>query len=164
MSRERVQGLADAAAMFEMIPHQAEQELVVELGLIGRDLLAEQRSLAPVRTGELSAALALAVLVDQLRLRVGLINRKVSPFYGRIVEFGRRAQTVLVQRRRRVEGRLRSSRGRKRAEDIAATYALHVKARAPHPFVDPPGLNLEGAASQRLATFWANVLSRSGAA
>ncbi|CAN5368661.1 hypothetical protein BH10PSE14_BH10PSE14_04380 [soil metagenome] len=164
MAREAVQGLADAFAMFDAIPTQAQQELVVDLGIIGRDVLAVQRRLVPVLTGELGSALALQVLVDQLRLRIGLISKRLSPYYGRFVEFGRRAQTVLVQRRRRVKGLLRSSRGRKRAEDIAATYTMHVKARAPHPFVNPLSPDLETTAEQRLASFWSNVLNKAGAA
>jgi len=163
MTRERVRGLADAFAMFEEIPRQADQELVVELAVIGRDVLAIQRQRVPVRTGRLDGALSLAVLVDGLRLRIGLLNQKTAPFYGRIVEFGRRAQTVLVQRRRRVDGRLRVLHRRKRAEDIAASYKLHVSARAPRPFVDPPDLDLVAVATERLANFWSNVLSRSGA-
>lgn len=164
MARSNAQEFADAVAMFDMIPTAAEQELVVEIGIISRDLLAIQRQHVPVDTGELDSALAFAVMVDQLRARIGLINQKVTPFYGRIVEFGRKAQTVWVERRRRVGGMLRLSRGRKRAEDVAAAYALHVAPRAPHPFVDPPDIDLDAIAATRLADFWANTLSRAGVA
>lgn len=162
MGRSNAQEFADAAAMFDLIPTAAEQELVVELGIIARDLLAIQRQHVPVDTGALDGALAAVVLVDQLRARIGLINAKLAPFYGRFVEFGRWAHTVWVERRRRVDGMLRLSRGRKRAADIATAYSLHVAPRAPHPFVNPPDVDLEAIAATRLADFWANTLSRAG--
>ena len=80
------------------------------------------------------------------------------------------AQTVLVQRRRRVladvgdgvqKRILRTSRGRKLAADIAKTYSLKVKARAPHPFIFIP--NAQEIATQRLADFWSQTLARAGA-
>uniref|UniRef100_UPI0035CB15BA hypothetical protein n=1 Tax=uncultured Sphingomonas sp. TaxID=158754 RepID=UPI0035CB15BA len=162
MARDKVQGIAEANAMFDIIPTAAQQELVVELGLIGCDVLKLQEQHAPVQTGRLFGALGLAVLVDRMRVRIGLINSKLAPYYGRIVEFGRDAQTVTVERRRRVAGKLLTSNRRKRAQDISATYALHVKARAPHPYVDPPDIDLDAIAAARLADYWANVLDRAG--
>jgi hypothetical protein len=48
-------------------------------------------------------------------------------FYGRIVEGGRRAQTVLVEQRRRgVSGHCGSGPGRKRAQAVATTYSMKV--------------------------------------
>ena len=176
MSADRVQGLAAAYAMFDRLPDAAREQLGVELAIIGRDILAQQRAAAPKGgTGYLEAGLSLALYLDNLRIRVGLLGLKrnrskrnyTDRYYGRFVEFGRSAQTVLVQRRKRVlvggsnRGILRSSRGRKRAEDIVATYRLKVKARDPRPFVQLPDAG--AIAAQRLADFWSGTLNRAGA-
>lgn len=167
MVGERVQGFADVYATFGAIPDAARGQVGVEMAIIARDVLALQEERAPVNTGALLSGLGIQLLLDQLRVRVGLINLtggRASLFYGRIIEFGRHAQTVLVQRRRRVNGKLRLLNRRKRLEDIVATYSLPVKARAPEPFVLVDDSVLDAIMTQRLSDFWADVLGTAGAA
>ncbi|MDF1506199.1 hypothetical protein, partial [Roseisolibacter sp. H3M3-2] len=114
---DKVQGLAEAHGFLAKMPTAAHEQMVVELGIIARDVNALQRNAVPVDTGRLKGALGFRMLAEQLRVRIGLFRAgfrsgQSNTFYGRIIEFGRRAQTVLVQRRRRVNGSLRSSRGR----------------------------------------------------
>jgi hypothetical protein len=164
MQPRDVDGLAQTYSLFDAIPESARNRLAAELGLIATDVLAAQRSDVAKRTGELSAGLSEEVQIDELRARVGLLGIKGGRsklFYGRIVEAGRRAQVVLVQRRRRGGGKLRLGPGRrKRAEDIAATYSLRVSPLPPRPFVhvDRPEIRAE----ERLAGFWAQVISDAG--
>lgn len=165
MASDRVQGLAESYALFGAIPDAAKEQLGVEIAIIARDVLALQRARAPKDTGALAGELVIQLQVDRLRARVGLIGRQSKPkFYGRVIEFGRKAQTVLVQRRRRVNGRLRTARGRKRSEDIAATYPLHVKPREPRPFVIVSDPELDRINTQRLADFWSTVIDKAEAA
>ena len=165
----RVQGFADSNALFDGLPAAARFELADTLGKIGRDLLAAQRGEVPTDTGALEAGLTVQLLTDQLRVRVGLFGLKNDRtgktnhgdlFYGLIVDKGRSAQTVLVERRRRVNGRLRLSNRRKRVGDIVATYALHVKAREAVPFVELNDDVVSGIADRRLQDFWDSVLVR----
>lgn len=163
---ETVQNLAETYAMFGVLPDAAREQIGVELGIIGRDLLALQQVRVPKDTGSLEAGLSVAVYLDSLRVRVGLLGLKrgrSNLFYGLIVETGRRAQTVLVQRRRRVNGKLRSARGRKRSEDIATTYPMKVKARAAQPFVGVSDPDIDRVVAQRLADFWAKTFEHAGA-
>jgi hypothetical protein len=178
-----VTGLAETYSLLARIPDAARDQLGVEIARIGYDVLAGQRRDVAKATGALDAGLGVQLQIDQLRARIGLIGIKArstsalrrarregrSPgesfgdlYYGRFVEYGRRAQVVLVQRRRRVGGRLRSSRGRKHAEDVGATYAMKVPAMAPRPYVhvDRPEIHAE----QRLANFWGQVMANAGAA
>jgi len=123
MSREtRMTGLVEALAFFDAVPTAAQQEMVVELAIVGRELLGAQHHDVAKDTGELDASLSMQVIADKLKVRIGLLRgaraagtsngRKVKaraggPFYGGIVEDGRHAQTVLVTRRvkkRRVTG------------------------------------------------------------
>lgn len=179
----RVDGLAETYSLLGNIPDAAREQLGVEMSIIAREVLAAQQRDVPSDTGALRGGLKIDGLLQELRLRIGLIGvtatskralRRAqkagqgpgesfgSRYYGRFVEFGRRAQTVLVQRRRRVDGRLRSRSRRKLAEDVAATYSLKVKAMAPRPYVhkDRPEIRAE----QRLAEFWAQVLPKAEAA
>jgi hypothetical protein len=177
---DKVKGLAEAYSLFGRLPNAARDQLGVELAIIGREILAEQRQQVAKDTGALSAGLSLWLMLEQLRVRVGLIglrgSSRVSPskrakgrnygnlFYGRFVEFGRRAQTVLVQRRRRVATRtsnygiLRTSRGRKVTADIVSTYSLKVKARDPHPYIKVEGA--QDIAAGQLAEFWSRTFGR----
>lgn len=110
--RDRVQGLAEANAMFDRLPDGAREQLSVELAIIGREVQQGQRALTPVDTGELAGDLALRVFQDSLKLRVGLLlgrrryggKRRTGAagrdtYYGRFVALGREAQTVAVTRR-----------------------------------------------------------------
>lgn len=179
MQHSRLEGTEILLRRFDQISDAARDQLGVELAIIGRELRDRQRAAAPEDTGALRGGLSVWLMLEQLRVRVGVLgqrNRRSGKrsygdlFYGRIVEFGRKAQTVIVQRRRRVkvdigDGKqkaiLRTSRRRKLAADIAATYSLKVKARAPHPFIFVEGA--QESATQRLVNFWDQTLSRVGA-
>lgn len=179
MTLTRVDGLAAALADFDRIPEAAREQLAVELGLIGREVLQLQRATVAKDTGALAGALSLAVQVDRLRARIGLIGNAVTSrsalrkqrrtgrelrnvggfFYGIIVEVGRKAQTVIVERR----ARTRAGR-RGRAEQVASTYALRVKAAAPRPYIrtaDAPAV--QSVVASRLANFWSETLAKAGA-
>ncbi len=165
MVGNRVQGLADTYALFGALPDAARDELGIELAILAREGLAAQKAAAPEDTGALSAGLSMQLQIDQLRVRFGLLGltgSRSNLFYGRIVNFGRSAQTVLVQRRRRVNGSLRVYRGRKRLEDISVTYSLPVKARDAVPFIDAAGADFGDVAAGQLAEFWARTLARAG--
>jgi hypothetical protein len=161
----RVDGLAETHSLFDRLPQAAREQIAVEEARIGYDVLAAQKRDVAKRSGELESGLSLQLMIEKLRVRVGLLGlsgARRNLFYGRIVESGRRAQTVLVERRRRVAGKLRLGPGRrKRAEDIATTYSLKVRPLPPRPFVrvDRPEIHAE----QRLASFWSEVLANVGA-
>jgi hypothetical protein len=161
----RVDGLAATNSLFDRIPQAAREQLGVEMARIGYDVLAAQKQDVAKKTGDLETGLSLKLMIDRLRVMVGLLNltgARSRLFYGRIVERGRRAQTVLVERRRRVSGKLRLGPGRrKRAQDIATVYAMKVPALPPRPFiyVERPEIHAE----QRLANFWSTVLGNVGA-
>ena len=163
-----VDGVEAAGQMFDRLPDAAREQLGVELVILGREGLAAQKAMVAAQaydTGRLEGGLSIQLLVDQLKVRIGLIGVKrgrASLFYGRIVNFGRKAQTVIVQRRRRVDGKLRVARGRKMAADIAATYRLKVKARPAIPFIDAPGKSFEADAAAQLAEYWSRVFARAG--
>ncbi|MGY2732809.1 hypothetical protein [Sphingomonas sp. UYP23] len=171
--KDRIQGLADTYAMLGALPDAARDEAGVELAQISRDFLALQQVRVPKDTGALEAGLTFAVNFDSLRARIGLLGLKSARsgkinlaklFYGIIVDKGRSAQTVIVERRRRVNGQLRSEdgRNRKRVEDIVSTYSLHVKAREAVEFIELSESEIDDIATRRLADFWDNAMSKAG--
>ena len=170
MADETVQGLADTYALMGELPAAARFELADVLGRMGRDILAAQQAVVAKATGALRAGLSAQLLTDQLRVRVGLLGlarrsgkRNLGDlFYGIVVEKGRKAQTVLVQRRRAGSGKLLRNR-RKRVEDIVATYSLKVKAADARPFVELPAPQVDAISTQRLADFWGRTFQRAGA-
>lgn len=162
MQPNRVDGLAEAYALFGRFPQAAEQELGAKLGEIGRDVLAAQQRDVAKRTGFLETGLSIQLLIEQLRVKVGLLglSKRSKYFYGRFVEFGRRAQTVLVTRhlKRTVRGNGRNSKRRVSYE--GQPYSLRVRAMAARPFVhvDRPEIRAE----QRLADYWSKVKAAAG--
>jgi hypothetical protein len=169
---ETLKGQAAAMALFDNLPKASDDELINVLPKMGAAVLAAQRQDVAIRTGDLWRGLSVQVLSGGHKIRVGIVgkadaasSKKSNLFYGRIVEFGRRGQVVNVQRRRRVGGRLRTTRGRKRAEDIVSTYTMKVPSAAPRPFVETPQAQAAALnAGNNLADFWVNVLNRAGAA
>lgn len=189
MSRERVRGLAEANALFDGLPPAAAHQLADEIARISRDISALQQETVPSQTGNLRGGLTVQLLTERLRARVGLngigggrrskgvLGRR---YYGRFVNFGRRAQTVVVTRRikkRRVSGNGRNGQGREviysgassrlrrkgpnKGTPIGSPYKLRVRERNAHEFVHLP--QAQALAAERLATFWSQVLPRAGA-
>lgn len=191
-----VQGLADAYSLLDHLPTAAHEELAVEMGVIARELSAAQRADVAKDTGALEAALTYQLELERLKVKVGLLSgargartfngrsfkaRPGGPFYGRIVEGGRAAQTVLVTRRikkRKIKGngrngnkrrvilttpkrRLRRSSSPNAGTFVGDPYRLRVKAKAARPFVAQP--LLVEVAESHLSDFWANALARLGA-
>ncbi|RSV15193.1 hypothetical protein CA235_09665 [Sphingomonas sp. ABOLF] len=179
---ERVKGLAEAHSMFGAVPAAARDQLGVELAIIARDILAAQKRDAPNETGKLEAGLQLHLQLEELRVRVGLLNLlrgRSKLFYGRIIEFGRRAQTVLVTRhlKRRVRGNGRTSkrtiqylgeskrlrrRGPNAGTPIGSAYKMRVRAMPERPFVRKERPEIDVA--QRLANFWGSTIKSAGGA
>lgn len=175
MYHERVKGLASAYAAFAAIPDAARDQLGVELAIIGRDILAMQQQAVAKDTGALEQGLSIALLIEKLRVRIGLLanssggsksNGRRSKmnyggyYYGRFVEFGRKAQTVLVTRTARRKANRLSTKGARRAAVLANSYSMKVSALKPRPFVRLPGV--QQVALGQLAEFWSRTLARSG--
>ncbi len=169
MASEKLRGLAEATAMMDRLPGDAEEQLGVELAIIGREILADQRALTPKDTGELAAGLSLRLFLDNLKLRVGLLGQRnkkgrnrsgrlgkrtsnlLDLYYGRFVALGRSAQTVLVTRK--------VSRRRKAGKnDVGKPYRLRVKAKEARDFIRVPGA--VDTATGQLAQFWSRLLAR----
>lgn len=193
---ERVTGLAEVYAMFGRLPQASREQLGVELAIISRDVLAAQRQDVAKRTGALASSLSMQLLIEDLRVKVGMIGVKARSksalrraakarrsvgewlggnFYGRFVEFGRKAQTVLVTRGvdRTVRGkgssrkvvyatsstRLRTS-GPNKGTPVHSPYKMRVAAKAGRPFIwkDRPEIDVAG----RLANFFGSAIERAG--
>lgn len=139
-------GMSELIHLFDTLPAEAEDVLREELPKAARLILSIQKGDVPIRTGDLWRGLSIDTLDSGLKVRAGLLGTtsasgktNLGPlFYGRVVERGRKAQVVRVERRRRVGGRLRSKNGRKVAGDIVATYTMRVAAEPARPFVDTP--------------------------
>jgi Bacteriophage HK97-gp10, putative tail-component len=173
--RDDFVGLDEGLELFDRLQNGARLQLQDLLKAIGREGAKQQKAAAPERTGALREGITFEALIDKLRVRIGLLNTKRGKsklFYGRIVNFGRRQQTVVVQRRRRVDGRLRLEGNRKRVSDLVTfrsgtgagttSYTMKVRGRAPAPFIDAPGSSFEGLARNRLSEFWSQALARAG--
>lgn len=190
--RDAVQGLAEAYSLMDGLPGAARDELIVELGLIGRELHDAQEADAAKRTGAMASALTYRVDAEQLRLRVGLLSRQArakrsrgrdsfyGAFYAPFIEFGVAAQTVLVTRKvkkRRVTGNGKTSRReviystprkRKRYHKNRPNYGTYVG--------DPYKLKVKPrdakpfvaqpllmqVADNHLSEFWSNAIVRLG--
>lgn len=138
-------------AMLKRLTPEARGEMVVEMNLIGDDELARMRRDVARKSGFLASGLSKKVYPKSLRLRVGIIGKKVNRdrWYRWIIEKGRKAQTVTVNRRR--------------GRSSPSTYSLRVRAMRARPYVFSGGGAAQIARSRRLQGFWSKVLARVGA-
>jgi hypothetical protein len=136
MARRRVRG--NFRSLIKRLPDSVAEEFRAQLDKTGRQVLSRARQRGPVDTGALKSGLSYKVLPKSLKLKVGLIgkptNRKL--FYGRIVEFGRKAKRVAVNRSGRGI-RLSGNRFKRQAiaKGVKGFYYLNVRAMAPRHFV-----------------------------
>lgn len=185
-----LQGLAEAFSTLDAIPQAAREQLEDLLSDIADDELAAQRAAVPTETGKLKRGLGIDELLEKLRVRVGLLGTESNSraagnsiidqlfanpgqrpsvprnlgdvYYGRFVELGRKAQTVLVTRGTRASGKSASTRRRQAAGlSVRRPYKMRVRAMAPRPFVHRPDAGLRS--EQRIADFWSGALDRAGA-
>ena len=172
MARRPLKGIGRVRRLMRNLPDATQGEIVTELHLSGRRLRDAIRPRTPVKTGKLRSEIDFKVFPKSLRLIVGLIGSVAARrdvFYGRIQDLGRRAQVVLVQRRRRVAvdiggGRtsniLMLERRRKRAQDIVATYRMRVRGMAPKRFITGRYPDLRREVKTNLSGIFARGLRR----
>lgn len=96
----RVRGDRSFRRLLDRLPGSVRQMIVGQMKVTGIQVLAQQRALAPFRTGATKGALSMRVLEKSLKLKVGLLGKPLNRrlFYAHIIEFGRKAQTVQAKR------------------------------------------------------------------
>jgi len=143
--RRRVRGDRAFKRLIKRLPQTVSREMEQQLQVAGERILAEQKAKAKKRTGKLAGALAMKLLPKTLRLKVGLLTKALNRrfFYGRIIEFGRKAQTVMAARKGTLE-RVRSMGGRSNNYKSLAlrtgtkgAYLMKIRGMAPSPFIYP---------------------------
>ena len=129
------------------MPDDMKVEMGEQMELAGDALLNSMRADVPRKTGKLAAGLSKKVLKGSLNLKVGFIGKPINRrlFYGRIVEFGRKAQTVNVTRRIKSGGR---------------AYQMRVRAMGARPFVYSKRTDLRRVMGELLRAYWDKVLAR----
>lgn len=156
----RVKGIISTRRLLRRVPDAVKQELAQVMTSAGPELTNLMRGRAPHgATGRLAEGLNWKFYASSLKLVVGFIGKRVNErlFYARILEFGRKAQTVSVSRRRRGAQKLTRN---KRAEDIVAVYRLKVRPLQPRRFVYSKTGNVRAVMRRRLNGIWDRVLTK----
>lgn len=114
--RSKIKGVARLRRLLKRLPDATRQEMIVELNVAGREAVAIAQGRAPRRRGALAAGIGFKVFPKTLRLQVGLLTKAVNRrlFYGRILDLGRKSQTVQARRRSAGSG-------------TVSTYAMNIK-------------------------------------
>jgi hypothetical protein len=74
VQNSQVDGLAATHSLFGNIPEAAREQLGVEIARIGYDVLAAQKQDVAKKTGDLETGLSLKLILDRLRVKVGLLS------------------------------------------------------------------------------------------
>ena len=101
MARTRLTGLKSTRRIIRNVPETMRAELSHVLQDAGPRMARQMQGRAPRRTGALQAGIKWKVLPKTLKLQVGLLGTKrgrAKLFYGWILNFGRKAQTVTIKR------------------------------------------------------------------
>lgn len=171
MARHPLRGIGRVRKMLRRLPDTVNAEIVVEISVTGRQMLAAVLARTPRKSGALQGGESFKVLPKSLRLQVGLLGTKRGRsklFYGRIQDLGRKAQIVTVQRRRRVEttlstgqriSQLRTKGGKKLSADIVSTYRMKVPAMEGKRFITGRYPDLRRILNQNLRGIFSRALS-----
>ena len=159
-------GFSETSAMFDRLPQDVRSRVGFMLLELSGELSAAQKSRLAAQTsgtGFLGRGIEAETMLEQLRMRAGLLaltkGRKNSRFYGRFVEFGRKAQNVRVIRGTSASTKSATSRRRRAGgQTLRKPYTLRVKAMAPREFIALP--DVEARVMRRTANFWAEVLAQ----
>jgi hypothetical protein len=148
MARRRIFGDRAFRRLIKRVPEAARDEIVEDLDHAGNAILAAQKADAPRKTGALAAGLSKRVYRGSMRLRVGLIGKPINRrlYYAAVIQGGRTAQTVNVNRR--------TSSG-------MSSYQLRVRAMAAQPFIFSARVHeIRRTLGGRIRTFWDRTLRR----
>ncbi|KTT72621.1 hypothetical protein [Sphingomonas endophytica] len=182
--RHVVRGSGRVRKLLRRLPEAVRHEIIVELSVTGRRILAAVRARAPRKSGRLIAGLTQKILTTTLRLQVGLIGSprgRAKLFYGRIQDLGRTEQIVRVTRhikartlvgnnrnggiRRTVfhisDDRLRR-RGPNKGTPIGSPYQMRVRAMEGKRFVTGRYRDLRAELSANLRGIYARALQTIG--
>jgi hypothetical protein len=140
----RLIGAKSAKRLVRNIPEAMRGELADALEVGGSDLYRAIYARAPYRTGATRAQLRKKVYPKTLRLRIGFFDKgkNARTFIARILEFGRKAQTVPIKRGPR------------------AGSSMKVGAIAPRRFVYGPLTDLRREFRKQLKGVWDRVLKQ----
>jgi hypothetical protein len=194
VSRSRVKGDVGVRKLLRQLPDAAREGMADILDDYGSKLLLAMQRDIPVDTGTLKSRLSKKLSRKTLQLKVGFvgkrangeITRKVTErsnivhggrrklndqfvggqFYGRFVEFGRKAQTVRVTRRAkllRITGNNKTAANRRQHIYGSGVYSMKVKAMAARPFIFKKRPQLRQELSTKLRTYWDNTLKAAAA-
>lgn len=161
--RRAVKGAAKVRRLMKRMPEAVQREMRVSLEAAGQLLGETIRARTPRRTGELSKGIRHKVFPTTLKMQVGLIGSKKireGLFYGRILEFGRRAQTVRVTRGTTVSKSYSARNKRAAGATLAKPYLLRVKAIAPMRFVTGPLVDLRAVINREIKDIWQRSLAK----
>jgi hypothetical protein len=152
MARARVKGAAKVRRMFRAMPDTMRAELAHVMQDVAPKIARQMEARAPVRTGALRAGIKWKVSARTLKMQVGLLGTKrgrAKLFYGYILNFGRKAKTVLAKRRRK--------------DGTVSRYSMRVRAIAPQHFVTGRMPDLRSALNSRLRDVWDRALQKAAA-
>lgn len=146
--KHRYEGVRQVRRILRQLPPEATEHMASVMKRFGRKFLVAMHLYVPIKTGALRRGLSVKFLRRTLRLRVGFVGKRINRrlYYGRIVQGGRKAQTVIVKRRR----------GSKQP------YSYRVKERAAKPFVrgTPAMRSVHEQLQKTLSVFWNDVLRK----
>jgi hypothetical protein len=188
-TRSRVRGGRGFRKILKQLPDAAREGMADILDLYGSQLLTAMRQDVPVDTGYLKGRLSKRLARKSLLLRVGFIGkgdngpvrsvtRKTNrgrrrnndqfvgkQFYGRFVEFGRKAKTVRVTRRAKVLRITGNNRNGNKREFTygSGVYSMNVPRMAGRPFIFKKRPGLRSKLSEDLRGYWTNVLTAAAA-
>lgn len=123
--KKRVQGAASVRRVMKNLPDAMRDEMVDVLEEGSIELQRLVVAATPRRTGSLRAGIKRRVLKQSLRMQVGLLGTKKGRarlFYGRILDLGRKAQTVNVTRRKNAAPYLMRVRGIQAKRFVTGRY------------------------------------------
>lgn len=145
----RVQGGASIRRLFRSLPDAARDEIATVLDDGSREIERQMVARAPRRTGALQAGIKRRLRRNSLSVSIGITGTKAEKrklFYARILDLGRKGQTVTANRRSTGGGTSR--------------YTMRVRAIGAKRFVTGRYSDARAVLNSRLKGVWDRILRR----
>lgn len=149
MARSKVRGAAKLRRLMKRLPESVRGEIIEVLDSAGVKLRDAIKARTPRRTGALQAGISYRVYPRTMRMQVGFLGSKktrAALFYGRILEFGRKAQIAKAARPNKSGG--------------ISRYTVRVKAIAPKRFVTGRMTDLRSTINKEVKDLWQRSIAK----
>jgi hypothetical protein len=141
-------GVSKVRRLMRRAPEEVQREIISALTKTGGAIAPAMRGRVRRRSGNLQGGISFKVFPKTMRLQVGILGRRQRTrlFYGRIVDVGRKGQTVTARRHNK--------------NGSVTTYTMNVKAMRGQHFISGSYRDMRTTFTRNVNGIWDRALAK----